>query len=194
MKRLTECVVVLAFLFGMAELTSADVIVPKSKSSKSNQGSSTTLRMSIVPNRNVSEARLEIPRSLITHLRAELDGDGTEQIAETGETLSQSGNTQTAMAGVFLSLAVAFGGVWLLRSRKQTTRFTKAQLGIAILALCAASASIAYANAGPPPVARSLTSKILIQDAKSYGAYGQVKVVVSDDGGDSIRLVLPHKD
>ena len=187
MKKLTQCVVVLAFLFGMAQLTSADVVVPKSKSSKQTRS---PIRMSIMPDRSATEARLEIPRSVLNQLRAELDGDGNEQIAETAGTISQSSNTQTAMAGIFLSLAVVFGGVWLLRSRKQATNLSRVQLGIVILALCATSASIAYANAGPPPVARSLTSKILIQDAKWYGAYGQVKVVTSDDN-DSIRLVLP---
>ena len=62
--------------------------------------------------------------------------------------------------------------------------------GVAALALCGAAATAAYANAGPPPVARSLTSKILIQDAQWYGVYGQVKVEVVDDD-DQIKLVLP---
>ncbi|HEU4388765.1 MAG TPA: hypothetical protein VFV34_13265, partial [Blastocatellia bacterium] len=188
MKHLTKCVVMLAFLFGMAQLTSADVVVPKSKGSKSTKS---PIRMSIIPDRSAGEARLEIPRSVLNQLRAELDGDRNEQIAETAGTNSQSANTQTAMAGIFLSLALAFGGIWLLRSRKEATRLSRAQLGIAVLALCATSASFAYANAGPPPVARSLTSKILIQEAKWYGAYGQVKVVTNDDDGDTIRLLLP---
>jgi hypothetical protein len=60
---------------------------------------------------------------------------------------------------------------------------------VAALALCGLAATAAYANAGPPPVARSLTSKILIEQAQWYGVYGDVKVEIVDD--DQIRLVLP---
>jgi hypothetical protein len=54
----------------------------------------------------------------------------------------------------------------------------------------AAGATAVYANAGPPPVARSLTSKILIPDLSYWGASGTVKVEVVNDES-LIMLVLP---
>jgi hypothetical protein len=70
-------------------------------------------------------------------------------------------------------------------------RFGPAALGVIALTLCGAFAGAAYANAGPPPVARSLTSKILIEDLQWWGAYGQVKVEVSGDA-DRVTLILPR--
>jgi hypothetical protein len=61
-----------------------------------------------------------------------------------------------------------------------------------ILALCGAGTSLVYANAGPPPVARSLTSKILIPEAMPYGVWGEVKVEIVESGN-GVTLVLPAK-
>jgi hypothetical protein len=148
--------------------------------------------MRIAPDREATEAKLVIPRAIWQQLRAGLDGNDTQSaVAATARFRNLSG-AQTAMAGMFLSLAFAFGGVWLVRSRKQTDKLTRVALGVAVLALCSATASIAYANAGPPPVARSLTSQILVEQAQWYGVYGQVKIEIADEG-DQITLVLPAK-
>jgi hypothetical protein len=94
------------------------------------------------------------------------------------------------MAGIFLSLAFAFGGVWFVNARKRPDSFTRVALGIALLSFGGLTTTVVLANMGPPPVARSLTSRILIPDAQWYGVYGSVKVEVVNDG-DQITLVLP---
>jgi hypothetical protein len=143
--------------------------------------------MMIDPNTKSGEARLLIPREVLQQMRAGLDGEGSRSSALA---FFSAGGAQTVVAGLFLSLALAFGGLWLVRARGQR-RLGPAALCLAALALCGVAATAAYANAGPPPVARSLTSRILIQDAQWYGVYGQVKVEVVDEGN-QIRLVLPR--
>lgn len=150
------------------------------------KGARVNAQMHIEPNTKATEARLLIPRAVWQQMRAGLDAEGGQHVAG----VFAAGGAQTAMAGIFLSLAFAFGGVWFVRQRKHAANWTRAALGVALLALCGATASIAYANAGPPPVARSLTSGILSPGAQPYGAYGQVKVEISDEES-QITLVLP---
>ena len=198
MKTTTTPIAIIAFLLATVASAAADLPAPKSNNRKTPPNP--TVRtdpaakiprtlMSIEPNGAATEARLVIPRSILTQLTAELDGDDSQTVAATNAVTTLS-NTQTIMAGLFLSLAFGFGGIWFVHSRKRADKPTRAALGMAILALCGATASIAYGNAGPPPVARSLTSKILVSAAQSYGAHGQVKVVIVEEGN-QIKLVLP---
>src|SRR5260221_7535401 len=73
--------------------------------------------MSIKLDPDAKEARLIIPKSQIKQLRAELeklddDSDNTAAVTVPGG-LSR---TQTIVSGTFLSLALVFGGVWVVRS------------------------------------------------------------------------------
>ena len=187
MKRRFNYLALAALLLATAVNTFADVRVPDKDKNKSPKVSPFTAQMMIDPNTKSSEARLLIPREVLQQMRAGLDGEDAR-----GSALAffNTGGAQTVVAGLFLSLALAFGGLWLVRSRGQR-RLGPAALCLAALALCGVAATSVYANAGPPPVARSLTSKILIQDAKWYGVYGQVKVEVVDDNN-QITLVLPR--
>ena len=187
MKRRFNYLALAALLLATAVSASADIPSPHKAKNKSPKVQPFTAQMMIDPNTKSSEARLLIPREVLQQMRAGLDGEDAR-----GSALAffNTGGAQTVMAGLFLSLALAFGGVWLVRSRGRR-RLGTAALCVAALALCGLAATAAYANAGPPAVARSLTSKILIQDAKWYGVYGQVKVEVTDDD-DQIRLVLPR--
>ncbi len=157
------------------------------------RGAKLTTQMRIEPDRQASEAKLLIPRAVWQQMRAGLDGTDTQSAVAATARFHHLSGAQTAIAGIFLSLAFACGGLWLVRSRKQADNWTRAALGVAVLALCSATARIAYANAGPPPVARSLTSKILIDQAQWYGVYGEVKVEVVE-AGEQIVLVLPAKE
>jgi len=152
--------------------------------------SSFTTQMKVTPDDKATEAKLLIPRAVWQQMRAGLDGDDTQAAGLTSFNL---GGAQTMLAGVFLSLAFVFGGLGFVRSRGRAQRFGPAALCVAALALCGASVGVAFANAGPPPVARSLTSKILTQDLQWWGAYGQVKVEVSDDAGEITRVLPKQK-
>ena len=186
MKRRVNYLALAALLLATTVNALADVAPPDKVKTNTPKGSSFNAQMNIRPNLKASEAKLLIPRSVLQQMKAGLDGEDSHSAAAT---YFNTGGGQTLMAGLFLSLAFAFGGVWLVRSRGQR-RLGPAALCVAALALCGTAATAAYANAGPPPVARSLTTKILIEQAQWYGVYGEVKVEVVDDG-DQITLVLP---
>ena len=49
-----------------------------------------------------------------------------------------------------------------------------------------------FANAGPPPEARSITGKMFTPAVHLYKfGYGKVKVETSDDDRDEIELIVP---
>jgi hypothetical protein len=53
------------------------------------------------------------------------------------------------------------------------------------------TATLAYANAGPPPEARSITGKMFAQGVHWYNAgWGHVKLGVSDT--ERIKLIVPN--
>jgi hypothetical protein len=188
MKRRVNYLALAAMLLATTVPAFADIAIPDKEKKKLPKGSAFSTQMRVAPDEKATEAKLLIPRDVWQQMRAGLDGDDTKAA---GLASFNPGGAQTVMAGLFLSLALAFGGVWLVRSRGQR-RFGTAALCVAALALCGAGAGVVFANAGPPPVARSLTSKILTQDLQWWGAYGQVKVEVSDDARE-ITLVLPKQ-
>ena len=139
---------------------------------------------------DAKEAKLLIPRSQIKQLRAEfdrLDSDGSSASATTN-TWSR---TQTVVSGTFLSLAIVFGGLWFARSGKASSNGVKTGVITIGVGAIAAAASFAYANAGPPPEARSITGKMFSQALHIYGfGWGKVKLGLTDD--DRIRLIVPN--
>ena len=141
--------------------------------------------MDIALDRNAKEATLIIPRSQIRQLRAELEAlDGDGETAAGGWTFT---STQTIVSGVFLSLAVVFGGLLLARSG----RAPRAAAAIAGIALLGSAATFLYANAGPPPEARTITGKMFSQAMHIYGfGWGQVRLQVGDE--ERIRLIVPN--
>jgi hypothetical protein len=178
-------------LMAMTALAFADIANPdnRNRSSKSDL----KIQMQIATDDKLKEARLVIPRAIFQQMSAQLDGNSSPQAATTARFFSMTG-AQTVMSGIFLSLAFAFGGVWLVRSRKGAERTARAvALTVALLLVGGVTAGVAYANAGPPPVARSLTSKILIQELQWWGAYGEVKVEIVEEGNE-IKLVLPRRE
>jgi hypothetical protein len=191
MMRWVKLLALALMLLASAANALADVRVPDNGNKKDSKDSPVETYMRIEPDAGAKEAKLVIPRDVWQHMKAGLDGGDSTKATFAASAFSASG-LQTAMAGMFLSLAFAFGGVWLVRLRKQARRFGPAALCLVALALCGASAGAAYANAGPPPIARSLTSKILIDDLQWWGATGQVKIEISDDAN-MITLVLPKQ-
>ena len=159
---------------------------------------SVAARMQLRPDAKAKEAKLIIPRAVFEQMRAEIEGRGDSQAA--GGTTGAAANrfdlttTQTAFAGLCLSLSLVFGGMWFVNSRAAGRKTARAAAALAVVAFVGAAAgAVAYANAGPPAFARSLNSKILVPEATSYGGpYGDVKVeIVDGDADDFIELRLP---
>lgn len=187
MKQYANRIALVLFLFAITMPALADIPSPnKNTNKKPPKTNDVKMRMNITPDRNINEATLIIPRSLLKQLAADLNDDDSLNAAATNR--FNLTPTQAIMFGLFLSLSVIFGGVWFVRSRSQ--KASRVVVVIAMIALCGAAATAVYANAGPPPVARSITSKILIQDAQYYGVWGEVKVQVSNDTN-RIELKVP---
>ena len=174
-------------------LALADIARPNSPPSRTLKPKAEKLidaEMDIRLDSNATEAKLLIPRSQIKSLRAALDEmDGGEDItaaATTGLT-----PTQTIMSGLFMSLAIVFGGIWFVRSGKFATKGARTAVMTLAITAVATAATFVYANAGPPPEARRITGKMFAQGLHYYGfGWGHVKLGVSDE--DRIKLIVPN--
>lgn len=187
-------VTLLALFTATAIPAFADVALPDGNKPRKQKNPTTTVLMNIRENELEKQPTLMISRGVLRELRAGLEGeDGASQNAASFS--DGFGGKQTVMAGIFLSLALTFGGVWMVHSRKQSNggrRLSQAALGLMVCALCGASASLAYANAGPPTPRRPFDSRILVEDVRRSGVYDKVKVELID-GDYGIVLDLPKK-
>jgi hypothetical protein len=140
--------------------------------------------------KNAKEARLLIPKSQIKQLRAELEELDDDSTNTAFLTFSR---TQTIVSGLFLSLAFVFGGVWLTRKGKNDPKPKKIAAAVAALFLLGGFAGLVYANMGPPPEARSITSKLF--DRKVFVPYlfasGKIRIETTDET-DRLELVVPY--
>jgi hypothetical protein len=168
----------------------ADIAKPeKPKAEKAKPSYETTLDIRL--REDAKEAKLIIPRSQIKQLRAQLDAldNGSENTAAI--TSSGFSATQTIMSGLFLSLAIVFGGVWFMRSSRTSSIANKGVIAAALIS-CVASATFVFANAGPPAEARSITGKMFSPAMHQYGfGWGKIKVETTDDDNDRITLIVP---
>ena len=188
MKRLT-CLMAIVMLAASAAFANIANPNKPSKTPKAKSSPSIEARMNISLDRDAKEARLIIPRSEIKQLRAALDemDDGADNTAEVTPGVSR---TQTVVSGIFLSLALVFGGMWFVRSGRAATKTGKSLVALAVVAGLASAATYIYANAGPPPEARSITGKMFSQAVHIYkSGGGRVKLEAGDD--DYIKLVVP---
>ena len=182
-------IVVLTF----AAATFADIARPEpAKTPKVKPSKSIVTGMSIRLDSEAKEARLIIPKSQIKQLRAELDqmdddADNTA-MATTPGTFSR---TQTIVSGMFLSLALVFGGMWFVRSGKAATKAGKSLVILAVVAGIGSAATFVYANAGPPSEARSITGRMFTPAVHMYGrGWGEVRLETTSTK-EQIELVVP---
>ena len=191
MKRLTAltAIVLLSSAAGFADIARPE----PAKTPKAAPVSSVATNMSIRLDPDAKEARLIIPRSQLKLLRAQLDDmDAAEDSTAAVTAPSGFSRTQTAMTGVFLSLALVFGGMWFVRSGKAGTRTAKALVVILTIAGIASAATFVYANAGPPAAARSITGKMFADSVHMYGfGFGMVKLETSATS-ESVTLIVPN--
>lgn len=134
---------------------------------------------------NATDATLIIPKSQIQQLRAQLD-----QLDDTNQPLLTFSRTQTIVSGLFLSLAIVFGGVWFSKRGKAN----KTLIAGAVLLLLGSAATIVFANVGPPTDLRSISGKLF--DKNVFGSWnrasGNIKIKVTDSGS-SLELIVPNK-
>ncbi len=170
----------------------ADISRPQpTKTPKPSSSKSIETGMSIRLDANAKEARLIIPKSQVKQLRAALDDmDDSDNTAAVTAPAAMS-RTQTIVSGMFLSLAIVFGGIWFVRSGKATTKAGKTLVILALLAGIGSAATFVYANAGPPAEARSITGKMFVPAMHMYnGGWGTVRLETGDQT--QIELIVPN--
>lgn len=146
----------------------------------------------VIIDRDATEAKLIIPTSIIRELSLGADKSSTLPPRNWIEGQPISSRMGTVIGGMLLALSILFGGLWLIRNHK----LSAANVGtIALLITLSGigTASIVYANAGPPPPleARSLTGKIFSQAVHTRKqARGELRVETSDYQ-DNIDLIVP---
>jgi len=141
--------------------------------------------LTIVPDANGSEARLQISEESLRNLRQALDRSA---VANPGplQRFAHS-SAATIMAGVFMFLSVSFAGVWLARSGAR--RSHKAAAVILLLATVIGGATVlTHANAGPPGYYRwrSLPENLGKGNPTSGGL--DIEIV---PGTDTMKLIVP---
>jgi hypothetical protein len=187
MKKLT-CLAGIIMLASSAVI--ADIPRPDKTPAKAPKPNGITTRMDIRLDRDAPEARLIIPKSQLKQLRAEIErlDDAADNTA--GVTSPGVSRTQTIVSGIFLSLAVVFGGMWFVRSGKAATRTGKGLVILAVVAGAASAATLIYANIGPPLEARRITGKMFSQAVHLYKfGGGEIKLEAGDD--DSVKFIVP---
>ena len=89
-----------------------------------------------------------------------------------------------------ISRALVFGGMWFVRSGKTATKTGKTLVILAVIAGVGSAATFVYANAGPPPEARSITGKMFAPAVHMYrGGWGEVKLETGNQ--QTIQLIVP---
>ena len=148
--------------------------------------------MTIRFDKNAKDATLIIPKDQLKQLRAELEQLDNGQDTNASATTSFS-RTQTIIGGMFMSLAMLFGGVWFTRSRKINTKAGKILVGGAVLFCVGSLATIAFGNAGPPSELRQITSKLFDKKVFTYwnSASGKIKIQVTEDNY-GVTLIVPE--
>jgi hypothetical protein len=180
----------LIILFTSAALADIRLETPTPKAAKTpKKAKSIDSDLRIRISSDEKEARLIIPKSQLKQLRAELENLDEE---ESGSTAALNfSKTKTIASGLFLSLALVFGGVWLARTRKLDLKANKTLVVGAGLFFIGALATVTFANIGPPFEARSITGKIFSPAVHQYKqAWGTIKVETSDSS-DGIELIVP---
>jgi hypothetical protein len=187
--KLQLCSLALAF-FAFAPLTAfADIPAPEHRQTKTPVTSKRVLppaRMLIESRKDVTEARLQISQGVLRELRAELEQGGA---ADAAASVSSPRQTQTIIAGVFLSLSLVFAGVFVARTRSRTTKQI-ATGALVVLAFAGALTFKALANARPPEpriVDAGSLSRATTPDEELNGV---VRVEIVPDGR-VIKLIVP---
>lgn len=193
-------VILLGIITLFAVNAAADIPMPKKKDSAENR-----LPINIRVSNNAREATLNIPRSAVKTLRAQLDeADGDDNPTTAVASLNENSNfsrMQTVASGLFLSLAVVFAGVWLARGKNSGKGFSKSKKTVAAVCLLVLSSIAAgtavFANAPPPPI-QGINGDLFSNKMRNYwsGADGTVRVIIYDDknSGGKIYLEVPRGD
>ncbi|MBX7053372.1 MAG: hypothetical protein K1X36_00320 [Pyrinomonadaceae bacterium] len=175
----------------------ADIARPGTKkpSPVPKPGTNTVAKMTITLDENVSQPTLNIPRSSLKYLRGALDETGTDQDNTAVVTAPTFSRTQTFISGMFLSLAIVFGGFWFVRSGKAATKQGKAMVIVAILAGIGSAATYVYGDIALPR-RDEINSRLFNMDKTAEGCCSATSdmIQIKVSNGDGVVLQIPKVD
>ncbi|HEY9404832.1 MAG TPA: hypothetical protein VIQ24_19400 [Pyrinomonadaceae bacterium] len=188
--KLRLCCLALA-LFAFTAPALADIAPPPPTPTQTPQkvrraASLPAARMSIESRNDATEARLQIPRNLLRQLRAEIDGDAASDAATATDSLR---STRTIIAGVFLSLSLAFAGVFIARTRSRGAK-QAAAVALVVFAATGALAFKTFANARPPEPRPLDAGSLKLATTPDAELNGVIRVEVVDENN-VFKLIVP---
>ncbi len=129
---------------------------------------------------NARQPRLQVPRKLLGTLKASADSPEDTQTGTAGLP-----HLHTVMAGVALALALAFGGLWLVRHRGH---FGGRGLALFLgMVLCGGiGTAVVWAN---KPISKGDYDKLLGDRSPKPAAGDKVSIEVTPNG-DTVRLIV----
>jgi hypothetical protein len=191
MKPIVSLLFVIVLVLSASTELFADLPGPKT-SKKENKTLNSTLE--IVPDAKATNARLLIRKSDLNQLRAALEGnDASQPLAA-----SITGNAQrTIIAGLLIFLAIAVGGILLVRSIRSAgvNRGHKtAAVILLIITTLGAAAIVSRGNAGPPPGLRWWDVPTALAKGESASGTVTVEIVADDQNANAaMKLIIPFK-
>ena len=161
---------------------------PRAKPTPKFRMTNTSMTMEITMQGNIAQTTLRIPKAQLKWLaEREENGDDSDNTAANAGSFSR---TQTIVSGAFLSLALIFGGMWFVSSGKSATKKGKTLVILAVIGVVSSAATFVYANVGPPPQLRSISTNLF--DKKSFEGWnyasGTIRVETSPE--DVIELIV----
>jgi hypothetical protein len=191
--KLRLCCLSLA-LFAFAPAAFADIAAPEPAPTRTPQkvrrtASLPAARMSIESRSDATEARLQIPQNVLRQLRAEMERDSVSGDAAAATLTGSLRPTQTILAGIFLSLSLAFAGVLVARTRARAAK-QAAAVALCVFAATGALAIKTLANARPPEPRMLDAGSLKRATTPEAELSGQIRVEVVPDNG-AFKLIIP---
>ena len=142
--------------------------------------------LTIVSDPKEYEARLIISEATLKRLQEAAGNRGSTSFTER----IMHSSTRTMMAGVFMFLAVSFGGVWLARSSQRRNHKALAAVLLAAVAFGLGTV-IVRANAGPPGYIRWQNLPQSLKDGKETSGGVQIDL---GPGDEPMKLIIPLRN
>ncbi|MCA1564330.1 MAG: hypothetical protein LC803_01475 [Acidobacteria bacterium] len=190
--KLRLCCLSLALLAFAPAVAFADIALPEPAPTRTPQKARRAAplpaaRMSIESRSDVTEARLQIPQNMLRQLRAEMERDAGDAAAATATDSLRP--AQTIIAGIFLSLSLAFAGVLVARTRSRAAK-QAAAVALCVFAATGALAIKTLANARPPEPRMLDAGSLKLATTPDAKLNGVIRVEVVDDPN-VFKLIVP---
>jgi hypothetical protein len=186
MKRILISTGVLLALAASAVFAFGDIARPKPEATPESKIVAYS-GLTIMTDSKGGDARLQISEGTLKRIQEGAARNGGS--ASLIQNITHS-STRTMMAGVFMFLAISFGGVWMARSNQR--RSAKAIAAVLVLAFMFGIATvIVRANAGPPGYIRWQNLPQNLKDGKA--TYGGIDIEIVP-GDENMKLIVPLRN